>query len=447
MRVVIKLLCLISSFQLALGVGHACSCGGPGPVCSIQLGSSTIFRGTVIERTLIENVQMVKQLDGTLMRVVGNGKFVVRFAVQETFSGEVNSEAVVYTAQQSSACGFPFGVGREYVVFTYQHEGELWTSRCSRTALLEPGVENAAVVWMRNRSKAPFGSEIFGSLLLPPDSGRTTVPATVRLDGPERRQVAVDEEGKYSAKHLQAGEYMVSAQLPDGFATSPPFKAIVADKGCAGVDWWVTYEGRVRGKVSDVDGRPVADLRLELKRPKETSAGSPRMPDSATTLLDGSYEFEHVSPGEYIVAVRSAGALTEEGASTIYYPHSDTLEEAQIIKLGASATADEVNFVLARLRTTVPVAVRVVMPDGSDAPAGLELFARPNNSKFSEPTRSAITDSAGAATLPLFAGKDYSISVALDRHHPECGNGLRLVVSEGIEAGVLSITNPEACRR
>jgi hypothetical protein len=447
MRVVIKLLILISSFQLALGVGHACSCGGPGPVCSIQLGSSSIFRGTVIERTLIENVQMMKQPDGTSMRVVGNGKFVVRFAVQETFSGEANSEAVVYTAQQSAACGFPFAVGREYVVFTYQHEGELWTSRCSRTALLEPGVENAAVVWMRNWSKAPSGSEIFGSVLLPPDSGRTTVPATVRLDGPERREVVTDEEGKYSAKHLRAGEYTVSAQLPAGFATRPPFKAIVADKGCAGVNWLVTYEGRVRGKVSDVDGRPVADLRLELKRPKETSAGSPRMLNPATTLLDGSYEFEHVSPGEYVVAIRGAGALTEEGASTIYYPHSNTVEEAQIVKLGASATADQVNFVLARLRTTVPVVVRVVMPDGSAAPAGLELFAFPNNSKPGEPWRSAITDSTGVATLPLFAGKDYWISVTLDRNHPMCGNGLRMVVSEGMEAGVLSITNLEACRR
>ncbi|RSL16090.1 carboxypeptidase family protein [Edaphobacter aggregans] len=446
MRVVFKVLFLISSFQLALGVGHACSCGGPGPVCSIQLGTSSIFRGTVIERTLIENVQMMKQPDGTSRRVVGNGKFVVRFAVQETFSGEANSEAVVYTAQQSAACGFPFAVGREYVVFTYQHEGELWTSHCTRTTLLEPGVENAAVVWMRNWSKAPSGSEIFGSVLLPPDSGRTTVPATVRLDGPERRDVVTDEEGKYSVKHLRAGEYTVSAQLPDGFATQPPFKAIVADKGCAGVNWWVTYEGRVRGRVSDVDRRPVVDQRLELKR-SESLAGTPRVSVSTTTLVDGSYEFEHVSPGEYVVAVRSAGALTEEGASTIYYPHSNTVEEAQIIKLGASATADQVNFVLARLRTTVPVVVRVVMPDGSAAPAGMELFAFPNNSKPGEPWRSAITDSTGVATLPLFAGKDYWISVTLDRNHPMCGNGLRMVVSEGMEAGVLSITNLEACRR
>ena len=103
----------LPGFTLLFGMvsnAHACSCGGPGPVCSIQMASSIIFRGTVVESTLIPNIKTVKRPDGTEMQVVGNGTFKVRLSVAETFSGEPKAEQIIYTSQQGSACGFPFQV-------------------------------------------------------------------------------------------------------------------------------------------------------------------------------------------------------------------------------------------------------------------------------------------------------------------------------------------------
>jgi hypothetical protein len=250
-----------------------------------------------VESTLIPNIKTVKRPDGTEMQLVGNRTFRVRLSVVETFSGEPKAEQIVYTAQQSSACGFPFQVGREYVVFTYVNETQLLTSRCSQTALLEPGVENATVTWMRAYKTAPHGSEISGSLRLPLDSGVIAVPATIRLSGPENRTATADAEGKYVLRNLKAGEYSIAVQVPDGFASRPPSGA-------------------------------------------RMNSGH-----MATTNLSGSYEFEHLSPGEYLVAARDPGFLTEDNAPTIYYPHSQR-SEARTVVLGPAATVDRIDFVL-----------------------------------------------------------------------------------------------------
>jgi hypothetical protein len=406
------------------------------------MGTSTIFRGTVIESALVPNVQTVKQPNGTEAQVYGNGTFKVRLAVAETFSGEPKAEQIVYTSQQGSACGFPFQVGREYVVFTYLNNSQLWTSHCSRTTLLEPGVENASITWMRAYKSAPHGSEISGSLLLPRDSTVNTVSAVIQLSGPDARSMSTERDGRYSFRSLRPGEYVVAATLPDGFASRPPAKITVADKSCEEVDWPVTIEGNIAGNVVDADGKPVSDLPLELMHtgPEKTFPVQ-----TTSTDLSGNYRFEHLSPGDYLVAARNPGSLTEDGASTIYFHHPpETTPRA--ISLGLAANVDEIDFVLARLRPTPSIRVNVVFQDGSPAPAGLYLWAFPNGVQHGMPTRTGVTDSAGMAVMPLKYGQEYAISVALDSHHQSCGNST-ITLTEDTKAATIAITRPDLCTR
>ena len=423
------------------GVGWACSCFAPGPVCSIELGKTVIFRGTVTELTLIPNIMLMKKADGTEVKVHGNGRYRVRFAVQETFSGAPVQEAVIYTNEQSSACGFPFQVGREYVVFTSAAEGELWASKCSRTALLEPGVENESVTWMRGVGMRPAGATLSGVVLLPWESAEKTVAAKVALDGPERRTAATDKDGRYTFTGLKAGDYSVSAVVPPGFLVDPARKVTLPDKGCAESGFRVAYDGQIAGRVVDADGRAVADLSLELQQMK---GGRAEAVGRAKTDGSGSYEFTRVSPGGYFVAVRGAGWLTEEGASTVYYPHATEINVAQAVELGASAKRESVDFLLAKLRPTLAVRVRVLRQDGSAA-AGLELFAFPNRSRPGEPTRTGVTDAGGWATLPLFPDKEYAVSVVVDSNHVGCGSAV--IVTGAEEKPVPPITVTEACQR
>ena len=435
-------LCLMS---LVSHVCLACSCMAYGPACTIEMGSSPIFRGTVVERTLIPNIKTFTRPDGSTQQLMGNGRFRVRFSVAETFSGKPQAEQVVYTNEQGSMCGFPFQEGREYVVFGSMHEGEIWTSHCSRTAMLEPGGDNEDIRWMRSRATAPPGSEILGKALLPVDTPRRAVPATIHLSGPTEMFVQTSPDGQYTAAGLQPGEYMVSASVPAGFSVSPSsLKVTVQDKGCAQMDWYVTYDGTVSGHVRDANGKPVADLRMFL----ETKAAPPSGYThnvTATTQLDGTYRFDHLSPGQYLLYTRDAAFLTEDDRAPIYFPHTDRAG-ATPIELGESATLGNYNFTLGKLKPVLPVRVTVLEPDGSPAHPGLMLFAFPNGTYGGEPTRTGITEASGLAILPLQSGRQYAISVALDGHHQNCGF-LTQTFSEIANSGTVTITAPDKCRR
>jgi hypothetical protein len=133
---------LWASMLLVPAIGHACSCISEGPVSSIKLGTSVIFRGTVAEVTFIPDADT-------------GGRYQVRFAVKEMFSGDPKPEEVVYTSPGGSMCGFDFEQGSEYVVFTDQSTKDktLRTSICSRTSKLSPGVDNESVTWMREHKE------------------------------------------------------------------------------------------------------------------------------------------------------------------------------------------------------------------------------------------------------------------------------------------------------
>ena len=419
--------------------GWSCSCGGPGPVCSINMKSTTIFRGTVIELTLLPNIQTVKRPDGTEVQLYGNGRHRVRFAVEESFSGNPGQEAVVYTNEQSSACGYSFQAGREYVVFSTTTQGELWTSHCSRTALLEPGKEDPAIAWMRGFAKRPSGSQVFGQVIMPAGTGTPPVPARLTLGGLETRTASTDVEGRFDFSGLRAGDYTVAATVPPGYLVSGQAKVSVGEKGCTQSFWYVAYDGRINGQALDRDGLPVADLRLQL----QAEAGAPQHQDLATTGPDGRYHFERVSPGSYRVTAQNAGALTEYGEDA----DVPTSSWSRTVQLESSATQDNVDFRLSRLRRTEFVRVRVMLPDGTGAQAGLELFAFPNAGKPGDPTRTARTGADGWATLPLFAGRQYAVSVSRSSADVPCGAGLTIQVTPGMtQGGVLPVTRPELCK-
>ena len=125
------------------------------------------------------------------------------------------------------------------------------------------------------------------------------------------------------------------------------------------------------------------------------------------------------------------GALTEEYPA-VMYPHATNAGNAEVIQLGPSATRAGVDFTLARLRPTVPVRVRVLLPDGTAAPAGMMVFAEDGGAR-ARVNRTGVTGADGWATLPLFAGRSYSLNVALDRSHVFCaGPDLRVVATAAV---------------
>jgi len=107
-------------------VCFACSCVPPGPPLEELARASAVFRGKVVA---IDQLGAVKRIN---------------VQVTTVWKGSVTSETLIQTSGDSAACGFPFEVGSEYLIYanatatTSANErpvAPLSTYLCSRTQL------------------------------------------------------------------------------------------------------------------------------------------------------------------------------------------------------------------------------------------------------------------------------------------------------------------------
>lgn len=71
------------------------------------------------------------------------GGLEVTLRVRKVWKGALGEEVQVHTAGSSAACGYPFEVGKTYLVYALHDEADpMRVSLCSRTALLEDAGED-----------------------------------------------------------------------------------------------------------------------------------------------------------------------------------------------------------------------------------------------------------------------------------------------------------------
>jgi hypothetical protein len=118
-------------------VCFACSCAPPGTPLEERERSAAVFRGTVVAIDQISSVMRVK------------------VQVTNVWKGAVTSETLIQTNNNSAACGFPFQVGSEYLIYAVntatdntgvQQVAPLSTYLCSRTQLASDAADDFAAL-------------------------------------------------------------------------------------------------------------------------------------------------------------------------------------------------------------------------------------------------------------------------------------------------------------
>jgi len=114
-------LIILSLLLTTASTADACSCAPPPPPQTALKQAHAVLLGKV---TKIE-------LRGQLKRVT--------FAVERSWKGVNDPQAVVWTHVSGAACGYGFQVGNKYVVYCYQQENSsvLRTNICTRTNPVE----------------------------------------------------------------------------------------------------------------------------------------------------------------------------------------------------------------------------------------------------------------------------------------------------------------------
>ena len=216
-----------------------------------------------------------------------------------------------------------------------------------------------------------------------------TVVAAQAEFSPQRREAAratTDYEGNYRLMNLAAGRYSVTPLAPamvipgdNMYGSAGRFVIVSEGEMIEKIDFSITRGGVITGRITDSDGKPVIEERVQLTPADNTNPGRFFMLNPFMLQTDdrGIYRIYGIPPGRYTLSV---GVASQDGMVRVgpvsrgyfertFYPGETDIKKATIIEVTEGGEAKEINIKLGRRSQTFIVSGRVVDAEtGSPVP-------------------------------------------------------------------------------
>ena len=115
---------LIAICAIAVEPAQACTCSAPANTAEALKRSAAVFRGKVIEisRPWLDRIGLTQ-----------TGSYQVEFVILKQWKGTPATRTVVTTRLTGEACGFPFEIGKEYLLYVVTEPKDIQTGICTGT--------------------------------------------------------------------------------------------------------------------------------------------------------------------------------------------------------------------------------------------------------------------------------------------------------------------------
>ncbi len=435
---------------------QACTCGRGGTPILAYNSTPVVFIGKV---TSIEE-------DKVRINRFGHEQEIRRgltayLSVVDAFKGISQKEATIQSGGGSADCGYPLEAGETYFVFAYpagdpasenyvsktvlagQSSGpgkvvgaSLTTSICTMTGPLTFRTNELEII--REHLAGNVKPRIYGSIrerLYDFDGGVSSkyvgpVPdVTVVAEGPRGRyEVKSDQSGNYAIKRIEPGKYTLRFLIPPTLTNHWSWEKatssieLKSDQDSLEIGLDVQVNAGVKGRLLNSAGRPVPDqVKLSLV-PLEYAQSADRKKNSrsAYTEKGGTYFFEGVKPGKYILGVSIADAPAKHTPySKAFFPIGTDPTKAEVVevKIGEPVKIKDIRLP-AELQRIVVEGVVVSASGRPVAGADVDIYdsETPDQQVFGF-SDGVKTDVHGRFKITGFKGRTYLIRAYKDEDY------------------------------
>ena len=219
------------------------------------------------------------------------------------------------------------------------------------------------------------------------------------LDNPLRQAAArakTDASGRYRLTGLPAGQYQVTAiapalasaeQTPNSFFRSSKAVVLASGEEADDVDIKLVQGGVITGRVTDADGKPVIEERINLQMVDQAGnvnnqANIPVWNYQMSQTDDrGIYRIYGLSAGRYRVSVGSTEGGSITGKRTYYaatfYGNTSDAAKASVVELQDGTEATNIDIRVGRAANTFVASGRIVDAENGQPIPGIRISYGP----------------------------------------------------------------------
>lgn len=345
------------------------------------------------------------------------------FKAQKVFKGTVKP-GEEFAVISTGMCSFGFraeDLASEFLFYYFDDNFSI-VPMCSRSGHTK--FRAADISYLEKREKVRGLTRISGivsqyiSTAVEGEGSRSDplIDHTVRIIGNGRDiRLKTDEHGVYEVYGLPPGQYRIEPAKVKGFMATDfvdretPSAAIVFNgKGHAEMNFYFRIDNAISGRVVDADGKPLERVKLELL----PARGTPRkyFVETDYSAKDGSFKFEDVPAGMYVIAGNPKNEITAENPYPLFYS-SGTSDRATAteIRVGPGDFLYGFTVKASRSAETVIISGRLLFEDGSPVPSETIKFATGKEGEPAPGDPYTHTDKGGRFQIMILKGQKGTI--------------------------------------
>jgi hypothetical protein len=324
-------------------VSLACVCAASATPCGSFYAADAVLVGMV---SRVEN----KTVKADLGEVIAGQTAYVQ--VEESFKGVKRSEMIFRS--YGSSCDPQYKEGERWLFYAYFNKDQkAWEIHpCDRSVRIERAADD--LLYLRNLVASAQETRIAGVLHnITTDEPMLGIKVKV-TDGRQVYEAFTDKNGVYEILGLPPGKYSVEPEVPftmkvnfsSAFGELPVAnlrarEITLAEKSCAGMNFYFTETTSVSGKIFSADGRPLKGVCVTLisKDPKAKSL------TGTCTKADGSFNLDAIPLGEYLLVANEDGQITsKEPFPAVYYPGVLDKDKAAVLTFAIGDGRPDINI-------------------------------------------------------------------------------------------------------